>query len=103
MRSRILVTGGAGAVGGYAIQFAKDGGAKVISTISSEEKAGLARSFGADHTINYKSDPEWGKTVRALTGGRGVDHVIEVGGPGTLAQSIAAVRMSWFSAAFDAP
>lgn len=88
----ILVLG-TGGVSIYALQIAKHMGASVIATSSSDAKLERARTLGADHTINYKSDPEWGKTVRALTGGRGVDHVIEVGGPGTLAQSIAAVRI----------
>jgi NADPH:quinone reductase-like Zn-dependent oxidoreductase len=67
-------------------------GAAVIATSSSDEKLERVRALGADHVINYRQIPDWGKRVRALTGG-GVDHVVEVGGPGTLAQSIAAVRV----------
>jgi NADPH:quinone reductase-like Zn-dependent oxidoreductase len=67
-------------------------GATVIATSSSDQKLERAKALGADHTINYKSDPEWGGTVRRLTGGLGVDHVVETGGPGTLSQSIVAVR-----------
>ncbi|HTY50431.1 MAG TPA: NAD(P)-dependent alcohol dehydrogenase, partial [Steroidobacteraceae bacterium] len=65
----------------------------VIITSSSDRKLEQARALGADLTINYKSDPDWGATVQRLTGGRGVDHVIEVGGPSTLPQSINAVRI----------
>ena len=84
---------GTGGVSIYAIQIAKMMGANVIVTSSSDEKLERARDIGADHTINYKSDEKWGSTAMKLTGGRGVDHVIEVGGPGTLAQSIKAVRV----------
>ena len=68
-------------------------GATVIATSSSDAKLERVKGLGADHTINYKSDPEWGATVRRLTGGVGVDHVVETGGPGTLGQSIEAVRI----------
>jgi len=67
-------------------------GAAVIATSSSDEKLERVRTLGADHVINYRQVPDWGKRVRDLTGG-GVDHVVEVGGPGTLAQSIEAVRV----------
>lgn len=86
-----VLTLGTGGVSIFALQFAKAMGARVISTSSSDEKIERLKELGADHTINYRTDPEWGKTVQALTGGRGVDHVIEVGGPGTLPQSIDAV------------
>jgi NADPH:quinone reductase-like Zn-dependent oxidoreductase len=68
-------------------------GATVIMTSSSDEKLERAITLGADHAINYKATPEWGRQVLALTDGRGADHVIELGGPGTLAQSIEAVRL----------
>jgi len=68
-------------------------GATVIATSSSDNKLERARSLGANHTINYRHDPEWGTRVREWTGGSGVDHVIEVGGPGTLPQSMAAVAI----------
>ena len=84
---------GTGGVSIFALQIAKAMGATVIATSSSDEKLARALALGADHGINYKAEPEWGEAVKALTGGRGVDHVIEVGGPGTLAQSIAAVRL----------
>jgi NADPH:quinone reductase-like Zn-dependent oxidoreductase len=84
---------GTGGVSIFALQLAKLMGATVYATSSSDEKLARARELGADHTINYKAEPDWGKRIRALTDGRGVDHVIEVGGPGTLPQSIAAVRI----------
>jgi NADPH:quinone reductase-like Zn-dependent oxidoreductase len=83
---------GTGGVSIFALQLAKVMGARVIATSSSDKKLERVRALGADHTINYKKDPEWGGTVRQLTGGQGVDHVVETGGPGTLAQSIVAVR-----------
>lgn len=84
---------GTGGVSIFALQFAKAMGATVIITSSSDDKLERVRALGASHTINYKSEPEWGDAVRRWTGGRGVDHVIELGGPGTLPQSIAAVRV----------
>jgi NADPH:quinone reductase len=72
-----LICGGAGGVGHYAIQFAKAAGATVITTVSSENKAKLARAAGADHVIDYKRE-NVGERVMALTGGRGVDAVIEL-------------------------
>jgi NADPH:quinone reductase-like Zn-dependent oxidoreductase len=83
---------GTGGVSVFALQFAKLMGATVIATSSSDQKIEHLKALGATHTINYKSDPEWGATVRRLTGGQGVDHVVETGGPGTLPQSIVAVR-----------
>lgn len=83
---------GTGGVAIFALQFAKAMGATVILTSSSDEKLARARSLGADHTINYARDTNWGKTALDLTAGRGVDHVLEIGGPGTLPQSITAVR-----------
>ncbi|MDE0922163.1 zinc-dependent alcohol dehydrogenase family protein [Aurantimonas coralicida] len=84
---------GTGGVSIFALQFARLMGARVIATSSSDEKLKRLREMGADHTINYKRDENWGQTVLDLTGGRGVDHVIEVGGPGTLPQSITACRI----------
>jgi NADPH:quinone reductase-like Zn-dependent oxidoreductase len=83
---------GTGGVSIAALQIAKMMGAAVIATSSSDEKLERVRALGADHVINYRQVPDWGKWVRDLTGG-GVDHVVEVGGPGTLAQSIEAVRV----------
>ncbi|PCJ59617.1 MAG: hypothetical protein COA65_06055 [Rhodospirillaceae bacterium] len=79
----ILVTGGAGGVGHYAIQFAKWGGAKVIATVSGEEKAQLARESGADHVINYRTENA-AERVRELTDGVGVDRIVEVDFGGNL-------------------
>jgi NADPH:quinone reductase-like Zn-dependent oxidoreductase len=84
---------GTGGVAVFALQFAKMAGATVVITSSSDAKLERARAIGADHTINYKTDPEWGSTVRDLTNGRGVDLVLEIGGPGTLPQSITATRI----------
>jgi len=73
----VLVTGGAGAVGHYAVQLAKLGGATVISTVSSDEKGQIASAAGADHIINYREGDTTQK-IRDLTGGAGVDHIVEV-------------------------
>jgi NADPH:quinone reductase-like Zn-dependent oxidoreductase len=79
---------GTGGVSIFALQFAKSMGAVVIVTSSSDEKLEQAKALGADHCINYKTTPEWGKAAHKLTGG--VDHVIEIGGAGTLPQSLEA-------------
>jgi NADPH:quinone reductase-like Zn-dependent oxidoreductase len=84
---------GTGGVSVFALQIARAMGATVVATSSSEEKLERLRSLGAAHTINYKSQPEWGRDVAKWTGGGGVDHVLEVGGAATLAQSITAVRI----------
>lgn len=84
---------GSGGVSVFALQFAKLAGATVIATSSSDDKLARLEALGADHLINYRQDPQWGDTVRRLTGGRGVDHVIEVGGPATLEQSMTAARI----------
>ncbi len=84
---------GTGGVSIFALQFAKLAGATVIATSSSDEKLGRLRDLGADALINYRDTPAWGERVRELTGGRGVDHVVEVGGPGTLEQSMIAARI----------
>ena len=83
---------GTGGVSLFALQFARLAGAKVIATSSSDEKLARARDLGAAEVINYKTTPEWDKRVRELTGGKGVDHVVEVGGAGTLGRSFKAVR-----------
>lgn len=84
---------GTGGVSIFALQFAKMAGATVIATSSSDEKLERLKAMGADHVINYRRDPLWGETALALTGGRGVDHIIEVGGPATLEQSMIAIRV----------
>jgi len=73
----VLVTGGAGAVGHYAIQFAKLHGAQVIATVSSDQKAQIALAAGADYTINYRTE-DTVQRLRDLTSGAGVDHIVEV-------------------------
>lgn len=82
---------GTGGVSIFALQFAKAAGARVIITSSSNEKLARARQLGADEGINYKQFPDWEKKVAELTSKRGVDHIVEVGGPGTLAKSYKAV------------
>jgi NADPH:quinone reductase-like Zn-dependent oxidoreductase len=83
---------GTGGVSMFALQFARLMGAQVIVTSSSEEKLARARELGAAYGVNYKSAPEWDKAAVEWSGG-GVDHVVEVGGPGTLAQSLRAIRI----------
>lgn len=82
---------GTGGVSVFALQFAKAAGARVLITSSSDDKLRKARAMGADDVINYKKTPEWAQAVLDLTDGKGVDHVIEIGGVGSLAQSIKAV------------
>lgn len=84
---------GTGGVSVFALQFAKIHGARVILTSSSDDKLERARKLGADETINYKKAPDWEKEVVRLTGGVGADHVVEVGGAGTLAKSVSAARI----------
>ena len=83
---------GTGGVSIFALQFAKLAGATVIVTSSSDDKLERAKALGADHTINYRAVPEWGKAAAEWAGG-GVDHVVEVGGKDTFRQSIEAVRV----------
>jgi NADPH:quinone reductase-like Zn-dependent oxidoreductase len=83
---------GTGGVSLFALQLAKILGARVIATSSSDEKLERVRAMGADETINYSEVPAWGARARELTGGVGVDHVVEVGGAGTLQQSLQATR-----------
>jgi len=85
---------GTGGVSIWALQIAKLMGATVAITSSSGEKLERARDLGADFLVNYREQPDWGRVVLDWTGGRGVDHVVEVGGPGTLPQSITAVRVA---------
>jgi NADPH:quinone reductase-like Zn-dependent oxidoreductase len=87
-----VLTLGTSAVSLFALQFAKAAGARVIATSSSEENLAKLERLGADDVINYRAVTDWGRKARDLTDGRGVDHVIEVGGPATLTQSIAACR-----------
>jgi NADPH:quinone reductase-like Zn-dependent oxidoreductase len=84
---------GTGGVSLFALQFANVLGARAIVTSSSDQKLERVRQLGSWEEINYREDREWGKTARKLTGGVGVDHVVEVGGAGTLKQSLQAVRI----------
>lgn len=86
-----VLTQGMGGVSVFAVQLAKAFGARVIATTSSPEKALRLRELGADEVIDYRTSLDWADQVRALTGGRGVDRVVEVGGPDTLARSVKAV------------
>jgi NADPH:quinone reductase-like Zn-dependent oxidoreductase len=88
----VVLTQGSGGVSVFAMQFAKLAGAEVIATSSAEPKLARLRALGADHVIDYRAVPEWARVARDVTRGRGVDHVVEVGGAGTLEQSIKAVR-----------
>lgn len=90
---RVLIQG-TGGVSLFALIFAKMHGAETILISSSDEKLARAKPLGADHLINYKTTPDWSKAAREISGGRGLDHVVEVGGAGTLERSIRAVRPS---------
>jgi NADPH:quinone reductase-like Zn-dependent oxidoreductase len=89
----VVVAQGTGGVSIFALQFAKAAGASVIITSSSDEKLERARALGADHLVNYRATPDWAREVRRITGGRGADHIIEVGGAGTFEQSLRAIRL----------
>jgi NADPH:quinone reductase len=89
----VLVTGGAGAVGHYAVQFAKWGGARVIATVSSEAKAEQARLAGADLVVNYRTEDVVAKAM-AFSGGRGVDRVVDVDFGGNIATTLKAMAMN---------
>jgi NADPH:quinone reductase-like Zn-dependent oxidoreductase len=89
--SRVLVQG-TGGVALFALQFAKLRGAHVTVTSSSDEKIEKAKALGADACINYLKTPEWYKATREITGGRGYDHIVELGGEKTLPQSLMCVR-----------
>lgn len=89
----VLVTGGAGAVGHYAVQLAKWAGATVIATVSSREKAQRALEGGADHVIDYRQE-KVAKRVRELTNGEGVHHVVDVDFGGNLATTLQVVRVN---------
>jgi NADPH:quinone reductase-like Zn-dependent oxidoreductase len=87
-----VLTLGSGGVSLFALQFAKLFGARVIATTSSDAKASRLRAMGADDVVNYRTTPDWHLAVRALTGGRGVDQVIDIGG-GTLERSVRSVAL----------
>jgi len=88
-----VVTQGTGGVSIFALQLAKAAGARVICTTSSAQKADRLTALGAEAVLNYREDPKWGKAVVGLTGGQGADIVVEVGGGGTLAQSVLCCRV----------
>jgi NADPH:quinone reductase-like Zn-dependent oxidoreductase len=87
-----VVAMGTGGVSIFAIQFALMAGARVLATTGSDAKMERLKSLGASAVINYKTTPDWDKQIIELTGGKGADHVVEVGGAGTLARSLRAVR-----------
>jgi NADPH:quinone reductase-like Zn-dependent oxidoreductase len=84
---------GTGGVSIFGLQFARAMGIAAIITSSSDEKLARAKALGAAHGINYKTTPDWEKAAVTFTGGRGVDHVVEVGGAATLARSFGAIRV----------
>jgi NADPH:quinone reductase-like Zn-dependent oxidoreductase len=88
-----VLTQGSGGVSLFALQFARLAGARVLATSSAPDRLQRLRELGASDAVNYREAPDWGRWARALTAGRGVDHVVEVGGAGTLAQSVRAVRV----------
>lgn len=90
--STVLVQG-TGGVSVFALQFAKAAGARVIATSSSDAKLERLKALGADELINYKEVPAWGAKALELTGGAGVDCVVEIGGAGTLDQSMLSTRV----------
>lgn len=88
-----VLTQGTGGVSVFALQFAKATGARVIATTGSSDKVKFLKDLGADHVINYKEDAEWGATAKTLTGGVGVDQVVEVSGPLSMSQSLKAIKV----------
>ncbi|KAH9852962.1 NAD-P-binding protein [Lenzites betulinus] len=88
----IVLVQGTGGVSIFGLQLAVASGATVIATSSSDEKLHIAKKLGATHTINYKTNPNWDEDILKITNGRGVDHILEVGGPGTLIRSANAIR-----------
>lgn len=86
----VVLTLGTGGVSLFAVQLAKARGARVVATTSSAAKAAKLTELGADTVIDYVATPDWGKAVLEATGGRGADRIVEVGGPGTFAQSLVA-------------
>jgi NADPH:quinone reductase-like Zn-dependent oxidoreductase len=88
-----VLTQGTGGVSLFAIQFAKAFGARVIATTSSSGRAQVLQKLGADHIINYVEAPDWGTKAKELTGGVGVDMVVDVAGPTSLKQSVASLKL----------
>jgi len=88
-----VVLQGTGGVSIFGLQFAKAAGYRTVITSSSDEKLARAKAMGADHLVNYRTTPDWSGPVRAATGGQGADFIMEVGGAGTIQQSLKAVRI----------
>lgn len=88
-----VVLQGTGGVSIFGLQFAQAAGYRTVITSSSDEKLARAKALGADHLVNYRQEPEWSKPVRAATGGVGADMILEVGGGGTIEQSMRAVKI----------
>jgi len=88
-----VLTQGSGGVAVFALQFARVLGARVIATTSTAEKAERLKALGASEVVNYRETPDWDANVRELTDGRGVDCVVEIGGPGTIAMSLKALAV----------
>ena len=88
----IVLVQGTGGVSIFGLQLAVASGATVIATSSSDEKLKTAKELGAKYLINYKKTPNWEEEVLKITNGRGVDHVLEVGGPSTIVKSLKAVK-----------
>jgi NADPH:quinone reductase-like Zn-dependent oxidoreductase len=89
-----VVLQGTGGVSVFGLQFAHAAGYRTVITSSSDGKLQRAKALGADHLVNYREVPEWSKPVREATGGRGADFIMEVGGGGTIQQSMRAVRIA---------
>ncbi len=89
----VVLLQGTGGVSIFGLQFARALGIAAIITSSSDEKLARAKKLGAAHGINYKNTPDWDKAAMEFTGGRGVDHVVEVGGAATLTRSFHAIRV----------
>lgn len=91
-----VVVQGTGGVSIFGLQFARLSGARVIATTGTESKVGRLHELGAAEVINYKTTPDWDKRVMELTGGHGADHIVDVGGAGTLARALQAIRPGGF-------
>ena len=92
----VVLIQGTGGVSMFAMQFAKAAGFQTIITSSSDEKLDRARGYGADHCINYRTDPNWSEVARRLTGGLGPDFILDMGGEGTLEESLRAIRINGY-------
>jgi len=88
-----VVLQGTGGVSIFGLQFAHAAGYRTVITSSSDEKLARAKALGADHLVNYRTTPDWSKAVREATGGRGADFIMEVGGGGTIQESMKAIRI----------